>query len=56
MNGLYTGAAERGAGGRPRDPCYHLACDTAARVNRPELLRMARTAAEALKRLSAQAK
>ena len=56
VNGLYTGANERGPGGRPRDPCYHLACDTAARVNRPVLLRMARAAAEALKRLSAQAK
>ena len=56
VNGLYTGATERGPGGRPRDPCYHLACDTAARVNRPVLLRMARAAAEALKRLSAQAK
>lgn len=53
VNGLYTGADERGPGGRPRDPCYHLACDTAARVNRPVLLRMARAAAEALKRLSA---
>ena len=42
VNGLYTGANERGPGGRPRDPCYHLACDTAARVNRPVLLRMAR--------------
>ena len=56
VNGLYTGANERGPGGRPRDPCYHLACDTAARVNRPVLLRMARAAAEALERLSAQAK
>jgi Zn-dependent M28 family amino/carboxypeptidase len=54
VNGLYTGAAERGPGGRPRDACYHLACDTADRVNRPVLLRMARTAAEALKRLSAR--
>ena len=53
MNGLYTGAEERGPGGRPRDPCYHLACDTIEGVNRPVLLRMARTAAEALKRLSA---
>ena len=44
VNGLYTGANERGPGGRPRDPCYHLACDTAARVNRPVLLRMARAA------------
>ena len=56
MNGLYTGASERGPGGRPRDACYHLACDTADRVNRPVLLRMARAAAEVLRRLSAQAK
>ena len=54
VNGLYTGANERGPDGRPRDPCYHLACDTAARVNRPVLLRMARAAAEALERLSAR--
>ena len=54
VNGLYTGADERGPGGRPRDPCYHLACDTAARVNGPVLLRMSRTGAEALKRLSAR--
>ena len=56
VNGLYTGASERGPGGRPRDACYHLACDTVARVNRQVLLRMARAAAEALEQLSAQAK
>jgi Peptidase family M28 len=56
VNGLYTGSTERGAGARPRDACYHLACDTQGRVNRPVLLRMARTAAMALKRLSGQAK
>jgi len=56
VNGLYTGAYERGPGGRPRDPCYHLACDTAKHVNRPVLLRMARVVAKALTRLSAQAK
>jgi aminopeptidase S len=56
VNGLYTGADERGPNGRPRDPCYHLACDTLEHVNRPVLLRMARAAAEALRRLSAQAK
>ena len=54
VNGLYTGATERGPGGRPRDACYHLACDTAERVNRPVLLRMARAAAETLKQLSAR--
>jgi hypothetical protein len=56
VNGLYTGSTERGAGGRPRDPCYHLACDTLDNVNRPVLLRMARAAAEAMRRLSAHAK
>ncbi len=56
VNGLYTGANERGPGGRARDACYHLACDTADRVNRPVLLRMARAAAEALSRLSARHK
>jgi hypothetical protein len=56
VNGLYTGSTERGPGGRPRDPCYHLACDTLENVNRPVLLRMARAAARALRRLSAQAK
>ena len=56
VNGLYTGANERGPGGRPRDACYHLACDTADRVNRPVLLRMARAGAEALSRLSARHK
>ena len=54
VSGLYTGANERGPGGRPRDACYHLACDTADRVNRPVLLRMARAGAEALSRLSAR--
>jgi hypothetical protein len=56
VNGLYTGASERGPHGRPRDACYHLACDTVERVNRPVLLRMARAAALALKRLSARHK
>ena len=55
INGLYTGATERGPGGRPRDPCYHLPCDTLANVNRAVLLGMARTAARALAEL-AQAK
>ncbi len=56
VSGLYTGADEPGPGGRPRDACYHLACDTVERVNRPVLLRMARAAAEALSRLSARHK
>lgn len=54
VSGLYTGANERGPDGRPRDACYHLACDTVERVNRPVLLRMARAGALALKRLSAR--
>jgi Peptidase family M28/PA domain len=56
VNGLYTGGLERGRDGRPRDACYHLACDTLENVSLPVLLRMARGAAEALRRLSAQAR
>ena len=56
VNGLYTGSNEAGPGGRPRDPCYHLACDTISNVNLPVLLRMAQTTAAALRALSAQAK
>jgi Peptidase family M28/PA domain len=56
VNGVYTGGLERGRDGRPRDPCYHLACDTADNVSPAVLLRMARGAAEALRRLSAHAK
>jgi Zn-dependent M28 family amino/carboxypeptidase len=52
VNGLYTGSTERGPGRRPRDPCYHLACDTVENVDQAVLLRMARAAAEALRRLS----
>jgi Iap family predicted aminopeptidase len=52
VNGLYTGAGERGPGGGRRDPCYHLPCDTLANVDRAELLRMARAAARALARLA----
>jgi Iap family predicted aminopeptidase len=52
VNGLYTGANERGPGGRPRDPCYHLPCDTLANVDRAVLLRMARTTARALAALA----
>jgi Iap family predicted aminopeptidase len=54
IGGLYTGGPERGPGGRPRDPCYHLACDTARNVDRRTLLRMARAAAEAVETLSAR--
>jgi Iap family predicted aminopeptidase len=56
FNGLYTGSSEHGPGGRTRDPCYHLACDTLRHVNRRVLVRMARTTAEALRVLSARHK
>jgi hypothetical protein len=56
VNGLYTGSTERGPGGRPRDACYHLACDRISNVNRRVLLRMARATAEALGTLSARYK
>ena len=55
INGLYTGSNEPGPGGRPRDPCYHLPCDTVANVDQAVLLRMAEAAARALSEL-AQAK
>jgi aminopeptidase Y len=48
VNGLYSGAEEPGPGGRPRDPCYHLPCDTFANVDMGSLLPMARAAARAL--------
>ena len=50
--GLYTGSEERGPGRRPRDPCYHLPCDTLANVDREVLLRMARATARALGELT----
>jgi hypothetical protein len=56
INGLYSGATERGPGGKPRDPCYHLSCDTLANVDRSVLLVMARAAAGALAELARQAK
>ena len=43
-----------GPGGKPRDPCYHLACDTIDNVDLPVLLRMAKTTAAALRELSAR--
>lgn len=49
VGGLYTGASELGPGRRPRDPCYHLSCDTIRNVNRAALLEMARAAARALR-------
>ena len=56
IGGLYTGGPELGPGGRPRDACYHLSCDTARRVDRAVLLQMTRAAARALRALSRQAK
>ena len=56
INGLYSGATEPGPGGKPRDPCYHLPCDTLANVDRAVLLEMARAAAGALAELARQAK
>jgi hypothetical protein len=52
VSGLYTGSTEPGPGGRPRDACYHLACDTIDNVDRGVLLRMARATAKALETLS----
>jgi hypothetical protein len=51
VGGLYTGADERGPGGEPRDPCYHLPCDTLANVDGQVLLRMARATLRALRGL-----
>ena len=56
VNGYYTGASEAGRGGRPRDPCFHLACDTVRNVNQRILLGLARASARALRALSRQAK
>ena len=56
INGLYTGSSEAGPGGKARDACYHLACDTVDNVDLPVLLSMAKTTAAALRTLSAQAK
>jgi Zn-dependent M28 family amino/carboxypeptidase len=54
VSGLYTGASEPGPGGEPRDPCYHRGCDRVRNVDPATLLQMARTAAKALQRLSAE--
>src|SRR4051812_1192011 len=54
ISGLYTGSSETGPGGRQRDPCYHLACDTRENVNLGVLTEMATTAATALRKLSAR--
>jgi Iap family predicted aminopeptidase len=52
VNGLYTGSSERGRGGRPRDPCYHLPCDRLGNVSPRVLLKVAGAAAEAMAELS----
>jgi Iap family predicted aminopeptidase len=46
VGGLFTGA------GRPHDPCYHRACDDVDNIDMPILVKMARTAAEAVEQLS----
>jgi Iap family predicted aminopeptidase len=56
VGGVFTGASGRGPGGRPRDPCYHLACDRLANVNVGELAELARATASTLAVLARQAK
>ena len=50
-NGIYTGGEELRRG-RPRDPCYHLACDRFANVNLAVLRRMTDAAERALRELA----
>lgn len=62
VGGLFSGASELkteeeaglfgGTAGAPRDPCYHLACDTAANIDREALEGLAKAAAWALGRLA----
>jgi Iap family predicted aminopeptidase len=54
VNGLFTGASERGRGGEPADPCYHRSCDRLRNVDLAVLREMAAAAEEALRRLSAR--
>ena len=56
VGGVFTGATDRGPGGRPRDPCYHLACDRLSNVNVPLVTRLARATERTLEALSGQAK
>jgi aminopeptidase S len=56
VGGVFTGATDRGPGGRMRDPCYHLACDRLRNVNIGVLTRLARAVEGALETLSRQAK
>jgi Zn-dependent M28 family amino/carboxypeptidase len=41
VGGLFTGADDLGADGRPHDACYHQACDTLENVDLETLERMA---------------
>jgi Iap family predicted aminopeptidase len=50
-NGIYTGGEELRRG-RPRDPCYHLACDRFANVNLAVLRRMTDAAERAVRELA----
>ncbi len=62
VGGLFSGASELktdeeaglfgGTAGAPTDPCYHLACDTAANVDREVLEQLAKAAAWTLGRLA----
>jgi Iap family predicted aminopeptidase len=56
VGGVFTGATDRGPGGRARDPCYHLACDRLRNVNIGVLTRVARATKGTLGALSRQAK
>jgi Iap family predicted aminopeptidase len=56
VGGVFTGASESGPGGRPRDACYHLACDRLANVDIPLVVRLARATRRAMLVLSRQAK
>ena len=61
VGGLFSGASEvktdeeaglfGGTAGAPTDPCYHLACDTAANVDREVLEQLAKAAAWTFGRL-----
>ncbi len=62
VGGLFSGASEvktdeeaglfGGTAGAPTDPCYHLACDTAANVDREVLEQLAKAAAWTFGRLA----
>jgi hypothetical protein len=54
VSGLYTGSSERGPGKRPRDPCYHLPCDTLENVDSRALERMARAVVAVLREVEDQ--